>query len=320
MRVDVKASAKVNLDLRLRGRRSDGYHNVQTVLQSVALADDVRCEAAEGAVSIHCDAPGVPTDHRNLAWKAAAATWQALGRAGEPEGLRISLVKRIPPQSGLGGGSANAAAVVWAAQQVWQESLSVAGEHKVLASLGADVPFFRRGGTMLGVGRGDELIELPDLPSYLAVIAVPGVGVGTPEAYRWFDERHPDGAGSEPIAWPATSAVWPSWLSTCVNDFEDVVSARHREIGSALESLRQAGADLARLSGSGSAVFGLFEPARGAAAALSAAALRRLGMTVFETSTVSRAEAGFERLAPGSEGAEGRGGIGGAKPGPRSRL
>jgi 4-diphosphocytidyl-2-C-methyl-D-erythritol kinase len=320
MRVDVKASAKVNLDLRLRGRRSDGYHNVQTVLQSVALADDVCCEAVEGAISIRCDAPGVPTDHRNLAWKAAAATWRALGHEGEPTGLRISLVKRIPTQSGLGGGSANAAAVVWAAQQVWQESLSMAGEHKVLASLGADVPFFRRGGTMLGVGRGDELIELPELPSYLAVIAVPGVGVSTTDAYRWFDERHPDGAGSEPLAWPATSAVWPSWLPTCVNDFEDVVSVRHREIGSALESLRQGGADLARLSGSGSAVFGLFEPARGAAAAESAAALRELGLSVFETSTLSRAEASFDWLARGSEVAEGRGRVGGAKPGPRSRL
>lgn len=292
-RFEIRACAKVNLDLRLRGVRADGYHNVQTVLQSVALADDVTCERIEGPFVLECDARGVPTDERNLAWRAAAATWQALGRSGGPRGLRVRLLKRIPTQAGLGGGSADAAAVVWAAQRIWNEQLPAFAEHRVLAALGADVPFFRRGGTMMGVGRGDELFDLPDLPRFSAVIAVPAQGVSTPQAYRWFDERHADGVGAEPAEWPAASAAWPSWLPSCVNDFEEVVAERVPEIGRCLGALRGSGAVLARLSGSGSAVFGLFDtPDRASAAAQ---ALRRAGVaTVIETTTLSATEAAFE--------------------------
>lgn len=296
-RLEVRACAKVNLDLRLRGMRADGYHNVQTVLQSVALADDVTCERIDGPFVLECDARGVPTDERNLAWRAAAATWQALGRSGAPHGLRVRLLKRIPTQAGLGGGSADAAAVVWAAQRIWGEHLSAAAEHRVLAALGADVPFFRRGGTMMGVGRGDELFDLPDLPRYLAVVAVPAQGVSTPQAYRWFDEQHAEGVGAEPAEWPATSTAWPSFLPSCVNDFEVVVAERVPEIRRCLDALQSGGAVLARLSGSGSAVFGLFDTLERSSVA--AQALRRAGVaTVIETTTLSAAEATFE---PGVE-------------------
>lgn len=318
MRVEVKAYAKVNLDLRLRGLRSDGFHNVQTVLQSVALADVLSFERVAGPLVLECDNPGVPSGERNLAWRAAVATWRALGRVGEPEGIRIAVRKYIPLQAGLGGGSADAAAVVWASQKIWAQALPTAVEHKVLAGLGADVPFFRQGGTMMGVGRGDELIELPDLPSYATVIVVPSVGVATPEAYRWFDERHPDGAGSDPMAWPATSAVWPSWLPTCVNDFEEVVVERHPEIGACLAALTREGAVLARLSGSGSAVFGLFEVAQDAVAA--AQALRRSGLAVIETTTIGRQEAGFDQSSPPAAGGASPTGAASVRPGPRPQA
>lgn len=291
MRIDLQAFAKVNLDLRLRGLRSDGYHDVSTVLQSIALADDVSCEAVDGPLALECDAPGVPGGERNLAWRAAVATWRALGRSGEPSGLRIRLVKRVPAQAGLGGGSADAAAVVWASQRVWGGRLEAADEQRVLAGLGADVPFFVRGGTMLGSGRGDQLLPLPDLPSTPLVVAVPAVGVATPDAYRWFDERHPDGMGSDPVAWPTTPAVWPGRLPACVNDFEPVVVERVPAVGACLRALGEAGAVVTRLSGSGSAVFGLFDTVDRAAAAL--ALVRGAGARAFLTRSLGSGEAGY---------------------------
>ena len=242
-RWSTQAPAKINRSLRMRGRRADGYHLLSTVLQSIALADTLTLECHEGPFVLQCDAPGVPTDATNLAWKGAAAMASALGVP--LTGWRLTVHKAVPAEAGLGGGSADAAAAARlvaaaAGQVVAPEALA-----RIIGPLGADVAYFAWGGTVLGEGVGDQLTPGPDAPSATVVLVRPPFGVSTREAYGWYDEDTAAARGQG---------------ADGVNDLEGPVVARHPTIGDTVTRLREAGADLAAMSGSGSACFGLFAP------------------------------------------------------------
>jgi 4-diphosphocytidyl-2-C-methyl-D-erythritol kinase len=280
MQLRVRALAKVNLMLRLIGRRPDGYHEVRTVLQSLALHDALTFTTTRGPLRIETDDPECPVDRANLVWGAAERLWRAAGRPGAPRGVTIRIEKRIPARAGLGGGSSDAAAAVRALAAVWRVK---AGERElcaVAASLGADVPFFLEGGTVLGTGRGDLLWPLADAPKAWVVLVVPGFGVTTAAAYAWWDRRR----GSR--ARQRASEAW--YGAEGGNDLQAPVIQHHPEIGRMVRALGGFGARAAAMSGSGSAVFGLFTDRDRAEDA--AAALAGPGRRAIVTWTVGRRE------------------------------
>jgi 4-diphosphocytidyl-2-C-methyl-D-erythritol kinase len=290
-RVVVHAAAKINLTLRVGARHADGYHDVETILQAIALADTLTVTSASGPFTLAVSAPGVPTDRTNLVWRAAELLWRDAGRAGDPRDVAVALTKRVPAQAGLGGGSADAAAALVALNRVWGLRRSAADLVRLAASLGADVPFLLTGGTAIGTGRGDRLHPLADVRAFDVVLLVPGVGVATADAYRWLDQDRAAGEASGhrkfqneavgdtvPVGWPAGPLVLG-------NDLQPSVVARTAIVGQAIEACRQAGALGASMTGSGSAVFGLFSRGAGRTRART---LRRPEWTVIVTRTVTR--------------------------------
>lgn len=288
----MKAHAKINLALHVGARQPDGYHELRTVFQSLALHDTLEFAEASGPLVIECDDRAVPVDARNLVWRAAALVWEASGREGPPAGVRVSLHKRIPAQGGLGGGSADAAAAVVGFGRLWEAASSPTARHALARRLGADVPFFLCGGTASATGRGDDLSPLPDLPAHHVVLVMPPFGVATAEAYRWLDDDREQGrAGLSPRveASPALVRLADGTPIAVVNDLEAPVAARHPEIAQIREALCAAGAGAAAMSGSGSTVFGLFREAD--AARTAAAGLRSAGWRTELTRTAGREEA-----------------------------
>jgi 4-diphosphocytidyl-2-C-methyl-D-erythritol kinase len=250
-RVRVRAPAKINLTLRILGTRTDGYHELRTMLQSLALHDTLTFTRAAGAFGIECSDPRCPADSGNLVWRAAELLWQRAGRRGAPAGVRVQIRKQIPLAAGLGGGSSDAAAALRALRLLWEIAISDDHLRKAGQALGADVPFFFEGGTVLGVDRGDLLFPLIDRPPSWVVLALPDFGVATGDAYRWWDDDHREDEAVPEIG----------------NDLQAPVAARHPTIGRAVRRLRRLGATHAAMSGSGSAVFGLFDSERKARAA-----------------------------------------------------
>ena len=285
MRVTIAARAKINLDLRVLERRADGYHELQTIFQELELHDTVSVERAPGPFRLAGEPGRMPLDRSNLAWRAAAALWRVAGRPGEPEGARIRIRKRIPLQAGLGGGSTDAAAALLGLNRVWRLALTRPALAAVGAEIGADIPFFLIGGAAMGLERGEALYPLVDLPPTPVVLVVPPFGVPTGDAYEWLAEERAR-ASQLPAPVPAPGRAGWLTLGTCQNDFEAVVERRHPEIRTLREALSHHGARLARLSGSGSAVFGLFGSSR--QAALAARHLAGDGRTVFRTRTSPR--------------------------------
>jgi len=275
--IRVRAFAKINLSLRVLGTRRDGFHDLRTVFQSIALHDTLVVRRTRAPFALTCTDPALACDRTNLVWRAAEALWRSARRRGSPRGATMHLVKRIPLQAGLGGGSSDAAAALRALARVWRADESCVREAAV--RLGADVPFFLEGGTVLGLERGDVLFPLIDRPRAWVVLVVPPFGVSTPEAYRWWDEGLTTGqTGSQ---------------AGSVNDLESPVVERHPEIRRIVRALTRAGATPAAMSGSGSAVFGLF-PTRPAAARAARAIDARAGRTLV-TRTLTRGE--YRRLA-----------------------
>jgi 4-diphosphocytidyl-2-C-methyl-D-erythritol kinase len=280
MRLTLRAHAKLNLDLRVGGQRADGYHELRTIFQTVALHDTLVIESTpRKPFTIAGDASAMPLGEDNLAWRAAAALWHAIGRAGLPIGARITIRKRIPAQAGLGGGSSDAAATLAGLNRLWREPIAPLALVSLAATLGADVPFFLVGGSALGLGRGDEVYPLIDLPSHEVVIVRPSFGVSTKDAYAWLADARstPPGKGV---------ALAERSYEGFANDFERVVEAHHPEIPEIRQCLQRLGAKTARMSGSGSAVFGLFETTAGARRA--EIKLRRPEWTVIRTRTSRR--------------------------------
>jgi 4-diphosphocytidyl-2-C-methyl-D-erythritol kinase len=249
----VHALAKVNLDLRVLHRRDDGYHELRTIFQTIALHDTLTFSRTAGPFEMTVAGADVPADSTNIVWKAARLIWQAAGRAGEPHGVSVRIRKRIPVEAGLGGGSSDGAAALVMLNRLWNARLPPSVLFALAAALGSDVPFFLLGGTALGLGRGERLFPLPDLPPRHLVLARPREGVSTSQAYAWLREAERGSPSEQRLRVP-----WPPGVLAVANDFEPIVF-RHVPSAERLRRLlTEAGADVALLSGSGSAVFGLF--------------------------------------------------------------
>jgi 4-diphosphocytidyl-2-C-methyl-D-erythritol kinase len=286
--MNYRAHAKINLNLAVRGVRSDGYHELKTVFQSLALHDTLRFEPADDGFAISCSSPGIPLDERNLVWQAARLVWDAAGRSGDPAG-RARITKRIPPEGGLGGGSADGAAALVGWDRLWETHLSGGRLRDLAVKLGADVPFFLCGGTALGLNRGDQLYPLIDGPARWVVLVFPPFGVSTPEAFRWWDE---DCGRASALA---AATLRPSSDPLAVfNDLESPVSRRHPQLADIRDQFVRAGADASAMTGSGSTVFGLFGTEE--AAAMACNHLGQAGWRSLVTRTATRRQAGF-RLA-----------------------
>ncbi|HUR33896.1 MAG TPA: 4-(cytidine 5'-diphospho)-2-C-methyl-D-erythritol kinase [Vicinamibacterales bacterium] len=277
--IEVRAFAKINLTLRVLGMHADGYHELRTVFQSLDLHDSLTFAAVRGPFAITCDDPACPADESNLVFRAAARLWEMTGRGGGPRGVSVRIAKRIPMQAGLGGGSSDAAATLRALRELWQLEMPDARLHAIARALGADVPYFLEGGTVLGLERGDLLYPLIDARPAWVVLVRPDFGVSTKDAFGWWDadlqsRRAPAGSAG-------TSEQW-------VNDLQPAVAARHPRIATIARQLRRAGARYAAMSGSGSAVFGLFAEEAEARRAAETSAGRRVATWV--TRTTSRRE------------------------------
>jgi 4-diphosphocytidyl-2-C-methyl-D-erythritol kinase len=289
----VRAFAKINQSLRVLGLRPDGYHDLRTTFQTIALHDTLTFTEAPGMFDIQCHEPGCPADRTNLVWRAAELMWRASGRRGRPVGLKVSLDKRIPMQAGLGGGSSDAAAALRALNAIWRVEVAEAELLSLAATIGADVPFFLVGGRVLGLERGDVLFPLEEPPAAWVVLALPDFGVSTKDAYGWFDhssaQNRPTAAsrsGRTAIGGRRSRRTALRPREEGVNELQGAVAARHPEIDRLVRGLQEQGARCAAMSGSGSAVFGLFE-AR-ALAESAAAAVASAGYRVVVTKTLSR--------------------------------
>ena len=276
--ITARAFAKINLDLRIVGVQAGGYHELRTTFQSIALHDVLTFVPARRRFVVESDDPACPAQG-NIVERAARALWHASGRPGSPPGVRVWIEKRIPIAAGLGGGSADAMAALRALAGLWSVRLAAKSLREIAASLGADVPFFRQGGTARGRGRGDVLSRIADRPRRWVVVASPPFGVSTAEAYQWFDEA----TGSGEAALKGSPHK-----SRPFNDLQAPVVARHPEIGAMVDQLKRAGASHAAMSGSGSAVFGLFARCPDAEAA--ADALIGHGGRIIVTRTLSGPE------------------------------
>lgn len=252
----LEAYAKVNLCLEVLGRRTDGFHELRTVFQTIALADTLEVDFTPGRrtdVVLESDVD-IPN---NLVVRAAQAVLDATRARGV---ARFRLTKRIPMGGGLGGGSSDAAAVLRSLPALTGKPIPMDKLLSIGAALGSDVPFFLVGGTAVGLGRGTELYPLPPLRAKHVLLVTPGIHVSTPEAYRALDR--PALAGV-PIAGKTQQMAMnlSDWTRFAVNDFEPVVFAQHPELKRLKAKLKRLGAKLALMSGSGSTLFGVFDSA-----------------------------------------------------------
>jgi len=280
-RARVRAFAKINLDLRVLGKRADGFHELRTIFQTVSLADrlDIAFTPAR-KTTIELDDSARIAD--NLVVRAAGLVLDATGITGR---VAMRLEKRIPMGAGLGGGSSDAAAVLLALPVLARRPLRLETLTAIGQQLGSDVPFFLLGGTAVGIGRGTELFPLPDAPALPGVIVAPGIHVSTADAYRALSPRLTTESQENKIfsfqshAWDVINAAGFQ------NDFEPVVFESEPRLGALKRKLEAAGAVPAMMSGSGSSLFGLFRDRDGVKRAL-----ERFGDAgVFPISLVGRA-------------------------------
>jgi 4-diphosphocytidyl-2-C-methyl-D-erythritol kinase len=283
--IRIRSFAKINLSLAVLGRRPDGYHNIQTVFQSISLCDELEFQASD-RLELRCEnLPDVPQKD-NLIWKAAE---MLAGIVSAKRGASIILNKKIPSDAGLGGGSSNAAATLLGLCRLWRISPSEVDLVPLAAELGSDVPFFLSGGTALGSGRGEKIYPLPDPSTLHLVVIFPGVQVSTAEAYRSLNLGLTSATEDNKIQrFCGQLKEDLSWLTGIFNDFEASILPAYPPILEARDFLRQQGAAAALLSGSGSAVFGFFHDEE-SALAVSHAKVRET-WRVFPAKTLSRTE------------------------------
>ncbi len=262
---EVAAHAKVNLRLRVLEREPSGFHQLETIFLRISLADVVRVRPLPAGRSLDCGGPAMPPSglgpmERNLAWRAAVAYADA---SGWPGGFALEIEKHIPVGGGLGGGSADAGAVLRALESVAPRPLGDARLASLAASLGSDVPFLASGmACAIGRGRGERLEPLSPPPARPLLLVIPPLAVNTAEAYGWVAAARAAGTlplHADPPLDPRALGSWAALARVSANDFEPVVGARHPEIATAVRAVREAGATIAMMSGSGSTVFGIFE-------------------------------------------------------------
>jgi 4-diphosphocytidyl-2-C-methyl-D-erythritol kinase len=277
--------AKINLALSVLGRRPDGYHDIQTVFQSISLRDEIEFRPSH-RLELECEnLPEVPLKD-NLIWKAASAFLSAVGGK---LGASITLRKRIPAGAGLGGGSSNAAVTLLGLRRFWNLEDSGIDLAAIAATLGSDVPFFLRGGTAMGFGRGEKIDPLPDLPAEYLVVVFPGIQISTAEAYRSLNLGLTSSAQDLRIQrFCGQVQRGEGCLAGIFNDFEASILPAFPPVAEALRFLRDQGSTAALLSGSGSSVFGFFSDEESAFAV--AREKTRETWRVFPAKTLSRAE------------------------------
>jgi 4-diphosphocytidyl-2-C-methyl-D-erythritol kinase len=299
MATSVRSFAKINLGLKIGPLREDGFHELRTIYQTVALSDQVRVDVSKGlGIEIVCKDPRVPDDESNTCWRVADRILRSLKVRSK---VRITIEKRLPVQGGLGAASSNAVATMLALEKELKQPLAPEERLRIASEVGSDLPLFLVGGTVLGTGRGEQVYPLEDLPSYHCVIATPEIGVSTPVAFADWDKKCAailadrkltdvkltdikltDRESSDRInMFSRTIYEWlnGSFTPTGVpgkgrdraeallldlvrtgieNDFESVVFPKYPAIREVKRQLERSGAKYVSLSGSGSAVFGLF--------------------------------------------------------------
>ena len=350
--VRIRSFAKINLGLCIGPLRPDGFHELRTVYQTIALHDVIRVQLTRGTgIEIRCEDPRVPKDESNTCYRIVGRAMEALKARGR---VTVEIEKRLPVQGGLGGASGNAVAALLALERAVKRKLPGPERLRIAAEVGSDLPLFLIAGTVLGVGHGEEVYPLPDLPSLPCVVALPPVAVATPKAFAEWDKKaggtaSPEAAelrstrtGQRPVPTQTAEGGRPhtdsgkltlskpsdrmmefsrmlaGWLSSqsdiisgralsgvsakgrgraetplldlvhtgIENDFEQVVFPQYPELREVKRGLEHAGAFYASLSGSGSAVYGLFLSPRKARQAV--AALKKSGTGAVRTSTLTR--------------------------------
>lgn len=294
--VRIACHAKVNLVLRVLGREDTGYHSLETLFCLLTLADEIVAERREGhAITIDAGSADLGPDSDNLAVRAAGSVLEA---TREKFGVHLTLTKRIPVRAGLGGGSSDAAGVLFAVNHL---AGNVVPRHELLqmaARLGSDVPFFVSGGPFaLGWGHGERLLRLPALPAAPALLLLPSVGVATSDAYRWIDQARLAGSTRGAVALDLHAlSTWGSLGRMAGNEFESVVFGHHPEIRAAFEAMTGTHPLVCRMSGSGSAILAIYRSTRerdDAKMMLSPS----LGKTI-ATQTMATEPAGVEAIVP----------------------
>ena len=263
----ITAYAKINLGLRILGRRSDGYHDIETVFHRVNLQDELTLELTDGEILLNTNRADIPTDNHNLCWRAAALLRE---RTGMRAGVAIMLTKHIPSGAGLGGGSSDAAAMLQALPRLWQIQPDEVTVLSIARSLGSDVPFFLHPHSAYGLGRGEQLTHFPLTMPFWIVLVCPKVHVSTPWAYGEYSKILA-GARRTPLPlWNSSTGTLAEPSLLFKNDFEDVVFPAYPAIREIRDRLQTLGAAHAVMSGSGAAVFGLFDKEEMARTALRA--------------------------------------------------
>jgi len=265
--LQLRAFAKINLCLRILGRRPDNYHELRTIFQTISLRDTLTLSLVPKGISLEVSDVALPTGPENLVWRAIDAMRNELKLSF---GVHALLEKRIPVARGLGGGSSDAAAALVGMLRLTKKKVPLERLMEIAASLGADVPFFLFGGRALAVNRGDEIYPLPDTRKESIVVVSPrDIGVSTKDAYQWISAELTNRM-EPPKIWGFCALCWSRQEAGLSNDFEAPVFHRHPRLGEIRDGLLKRGAADAALAGSGSAVFGIYRnPAQARRAAQS---------------------------------------------------
>lgn len=255
-KITVKAYGKVNLTLDVQGRRADGYHLLSSVMQSISLADTITLQKAPQGITIQSDHPLVPNDQDNICWRAAQAF---LSQSGIATGVKIELMKAIPVAAGLGGGSADAAAVLYGLNQLYGTDLSLGKLQTIGLTIGADVPFCLQGGTCLVEGIGEVVTPVEPFPQTNIVLVKPEASVSTAEIYKKLDSSSHGGTSTRRLLAFLQGDQSVSLDSVLENALESVTETLVPAVTLWKSRLREHGAVASLMSGSGPTVFGLFE-------------------------------------------------------------
>jgi 4-diphosphocytidyl-2-C-methyl-D-erythritol kinase len=283
----IPAFAKLNWTLQVLGRRADGYHDIDTLLQTISLHDTLKFSTSDNnEIRLTCDDRSIPCDETNLVWRAGEALRK---RYSMNRGAKIRLEKRIPSEAGLGGGSSDAAATLIALAQLWEIAASANDLLEIGRSLGSDVPFFFFGGTARATSRGELIEPLADAPKQHLLIIKPNASVSTARAYNLLNSRGLTSSNAKPILLRSQASHDSDSfdLNVLDNDFEAGVFQLEPEIERAKNALLKSGARAVMLCGSGSAVFGILENQDAQERAIQAIELET-GWRAFPCKTVGR--------------------------------